>query len=350
MRIAIVNDLMMAVEALRRIVKSCPEYSIAWIARDGEEAVRRCAEDRPDVILMDLIMPVMNGVEATHLIMQNSPCAILVVTATVEGNVSLVFEAMGYGALDAVNTPVLGADGSLSGASELLAKIDNIARLIGLKTCSKGSLARVPVPKKFSDQGLHLIVLGASTGGPTALSEILSRIPEDLPAAFIIVQHIDAQFAPDFAKWLNARTPLRVQPSVPGSRPEAGVVWLAASNDHLIMTPDKSLDYNPDPVECFYRPSVDVFLKSAASYWPYTGVAALLTGMGRDGAEGMLLLKQAGWLTIAQDSETSVVYGMPRAASELGAVEKVLPLPEIAAAIIDHVRNNVPQSVKRSFK
>ena len=116
MRIAIVNDLSIAVEALRHVVKSCPEYTVAWIARDGEEAVKKSQRDPPDLILMDLIMPVMNGVEATRQIMHSSPCAILVVTATVEGNVSLVFEAMGHGALDAVNTPVLGMDGSLHGA------------------------------------------------------------------------------------------------------------------------------------------------------------------------------------------------------------------------------------------
>jgi two-component system, chemotaxis family, response regulator WspF len=348
MRIAIVNDLSMAVEALRRIVKSCPEYTVAWIAHDGEEAVRKCAENRPDVILMDLIMPVMNGVEATRRIMQNSPCAILIVTATVEGNVSLVFESMGYGALDAVNTPVLGPDGNLQGAGELLVKIETIGRLIGLRTGMRPAATRVPALKKGADRGLHLVALGASTGGPATLAEILSRIPEDLPAAFVLIQHVDAQFAPDFAKWLNERTPLRVRTAVPGCRPEVGTVWLAATNDHLIMMPDGSLDYSRDPMECFYRPSVDVFFKRAAACWPYTGAAVLLTGMGRDGAEGLLALKQLNWLTIAQDASTSVVYGMPKAAHEMGAAEKILPLTQIASAIIEHVRNSVPQSVKRS--
>jgi two-component system, chemotaxis family, response regulator WspF len=348
MRIAIVNDMVMAVEALRRVVKSCPEYSVAWIARDGDEAVKRCAEDRPDVILMDLIMPVMNGVEATRRIMQNSPCAILVVTATVEGNVALVFDAMGHGALDAANTPVLGPDANLSGADELMAKIETIGRLLGLKTCRKSAAARIPVAEKSADRGMHLVVLGASTGGPTALAEVLSRIPGDLPAAFILVQHVDVQFASDFAKWLNTRTSLNVRTAVPGCRPEMGTAWLAATNDHLIMAPDTSLDYSHDPAECFFRPSVDVFFKCAAARWPCIGAAVLLTGMGRDGAEGMLTLRKLGWLTIAQDESTSIVYGMPKAANEIGAADKVLPLPEIASAIIEHVRNSVPRNVKRS--
>ncbi|MBS1213802.1 MAG: cheB methylesterase family protein [Proteobacteria bacterium] len=349
MRIAIVNDLFMAVEALRRAVTGGTEHTIAWIARDGEEAVRMCAKDRPDLVLMDLIMPVMNGVEASRRIMQSSPCAILVVTATVEGNVSLVFEAMGHGALDAVNTPVLGTDGSLHGARELLAKIDNIGRLIGRKPGPRAAETGAPAARKAAEQRMQLVLIGASTGGPTALAEILSQIPEDLSAAFVLIQHVDVQFASDFAKWLDGRTHLHVRPAVPGCRPETGTAWLAATNDHLIMTPDLSLDYSRDPVECFYRPSVDVFFKHAAVCWPVTGVAALLTGMGRDGAEGMLLLKKLGWFTIAQDEGTSVVYGMPKAAKELRAANEVLPLPKIASAIVDRVRKTQPRSVKGSI-
>ena len=348
MKIAIVNDLLIAVEALRRAVTSCPEHMVAWIARDGQEAVSMCKKDRPDVILMDLVMPVMNGVEATRQIMHDSPCAILVVTATVEGNVPLVFEAMGHGALDAVNTPVLGTDGSLHGARELLAKIENIGRLIGRRTGPKPSGASAPAARQRPEQRMHLVVIGASTGGPAALAEVLSQIPEDLTAAFVLIQHVDVQFASDFARWLDGRTHIHVRPAVPGCRPEVGTAWLAATNDHLIMTADLSLDYSRDPVECFYRPSVDVFFKSAAACWPFIGVATLLTGMGRDGAEGMLRLKKLGWFTIAQDEGTSVVYGMPKAARELGAAGEVLPLSGIASAVVDRVRNNPPQSVKGS--
>jgi two-component system response regulator WspF len=193
---------------------------------------------------------------------------------------------------------------------------------------------------------MQLVIIGASTGGPTALAEVLSQIPEDLPAAFVLIQHVDVQFASDFAKWLNGRTHLHVRSAVPGCRPEVGTAWLAATNDHLIMAPDQSLDYSRDPIECFYRPSVDVFFKHAVSCWPYTGVATLLTGMGRDGAEGMLQLKKAGWFTIAQDADTSVVYGMPKAAKEMGAAEEILPLTGIASAIVNRVRNNLPQNAK----
>jgi two-component system, chemotaxis family, response regulator WspF len=350
MKIAIVNDLLMAIEALRRAVASCPEHTVAWTARDGEEAVHKCEADRPDLILMDLIMPVMNGVEATRRIMHSSPCAILVVTATVEGNVSLVFEAMGHGALDAVNTPVLGTDGNLRGAGELLAKIENIGLLIGRRAGPRSFGAHATAAGKHPGQRMHLVAIGASTGGPAALAEILSQIPEDVSAAFVLIQHVDAQFASDFARWLDGRTHLHVRPAFSGCRPEVGTAWLAATNDHLIMTPDLCLDYSRDPVECFYRPSVDVFFKHAAACWPFTGVATLLTGMGRDGAAGMLLLKELGWFTIAQDESTSVVYGMPKAAKELGAAEEVLPLHRIAAGVVDRIRKNMPQTVRGSVQ
>lgn len=350
MRIAIVNDLKMAVEALRRAVASCPEHSVAWIAYDGHEAVRKCEADRPDLVLMDLIMPSMNGVEATGQIMRQSPCAILVVTATVEGNVSLVFEAMGHGALDAVNTPTFGKDGNLHGAKELLAKIENIGHLIGRNAASRTTILHAPVTTGHLKQRMHLVVLGASTGGPTALAEILAQIPEGLPAAFVVVQHVDVQFATDFAKWLDGRTHLHVRPATPGCRPELGTAWLAVTNDHLIMTPDLTLDYSVEPADSCFRPSVDVFFKRVAACWPYTGAAVLLTGMGRDGASGLLALRKSGWFTIAQDEPTSVVYGMPKAAKELNAAQQVLPLPRIAEAITNHVRSQLPVKAKVSVR
>lgn len=337
MRIAIVNDLSLAVEALRRIVTSQPDYAIAWIARDGAEAVRQCAQDTPDIILMDLIMPVMNGVEATRQIMRESPCAILVVTATVDGNIALVFEAMGQGALDAVNTPTLGAAGQITGGGELLAKIATIARLIAPAPASVTPVGIAPIELSPHGKLPPLIAIGASTGGPTAVAAILECLPPDFPAGLIVVQHVDRQFAQDLATWLAHHTPLSVKVVTPGVRPKAGTVWLAGTNDHLVMNRDGTLAYTPDPVECFYRPSVDVLFKSVAARWPTPGTAVLLTGMGRDGATGLLALRQAGWQTIAQDQATSVVFGMPKAAAEIQAALQVLPLPEIAAALIRQV-------------
>lgn len=329
MRIAIVNDMILAVEALRRIVVSVPGYELTWVARDGAEAVERCAADTPDLVLMDLIMPVMDGVEATRRIMKDAPCAILVVTATVSGNTSLVFEAMGHGALDAVNTPVLGASGKLEGGEALLAKIATIGKLIG-KTPGLRHRRSVPVERTLAEEVPPLVVIGASTGGPKALADVLSRLPSGFGASIVIVQHVDVQFAPGMAAWLNDQTSLTVRTASEGCRPEVGTALLAGTNDHLILTPGRTLSYSPEPVDFPYRPSVDVFFKSVAAHWPRKGGAALLTGMGRDGAEGLLALRRAGWHTLAQDEASSVVYGMPKAAAEMGAANQILPIQEVA--------------------
>ncbi len=334
MRIAIVNDLLTATEALRRAVRSCPDYTIAWMARDGAEAVRKCAEDRPDIILMDLIMPVMNGVEATRLIMRDSPCAILVVTATVDGNMTLVFEAMGCGALDAVNTPVLGTKGDLSGAQPLLYKIETIGHLVAPSSSPPTPATMEEGTSPAVGRPFPLVALGASTGGPTAVAEVLSGFPSNFSAAMVIIQHVDREFAPNMAVWLGTHCKFRVEVASPGCRPEPGVVWLAGTNDHMVLTAQGTLEYRADPAECFYRPSVDVFFKSAAAHWPARGAAALLTGMGSDGGEGLLALRQGGWRTIAQDEATSIVYGMPRAAARLKAAEQILPIKSVANAII----------------
>jgi len=341
MRIAIVNDLLIAVEALRRVIMTVPSYEIAWVARDGTEAVAQSIADPPDVILMDLLMPGMDGVEATRRIMLHSPCAILLVTATVSGLGSKVFEAMGYGALDAVNTPVLGLRGETEQGAELLAKITMIGNLIG-KSASKKIV-------RTSDRGLAksprsqppLIVIGASTGGPQALKTILSEFPANSAAAIVVIQHVDSQFAPGLVEWMNQQTALDVQLAREGLPLKAGTVQMAGTNDHLILQANLTLTHTPEPRDSFYRPSIDVFFRSVAKHWPETGIAVLLTGMGRDGAKGLLSLRSRGWHTIAQDQASCVVYGMPKAAVELGAAVEVLPISAIGLACMKGRRSDL---------
>ncbi len=267
MRIAIVNDMLIAVEALRRIVVTVPDYEVAWIARDGAEAVVKCAKDTPDLILMDLVMPGMGGVEATKQIMRDSPCAILIVTATVSGNASKVFEAMGYGALDAVNTPILGSGGSTEGGATLLAKIGTIAKLLG-KSSGKKNQRTMDLEQRgaLPQTTPRLLVIGSSTGGPQALAKILSGFPKDFSAAVVIVQHVDVQFAAGLAEWLDSQASLPVKLAIAGDHIQCGKVLIAASNDHLVLTSNLTLKYTPDPRDCPYRPSVDAFFKSIAEY------------------------------------------------------------------------------------
>ena len=341
MRIGIANDMGLAREALRRVVLSSPANEVAWMAKDGAEAVALARADVPDLILMDLIMPGTDGVEATRRIMGESPCAILVVTATISAQLSKVYQAMGYGALDAIDTPTLGPRGEIAGAALLLHKIEIIGKLLG-KPAQKpgeryGRPESAPSRSPLSPIGRALnplVILGASTGGPQALAEVLSELPATLNAGIIIVQHVDAAFAPGLGQWLSEQARRRVLLATAGHQPVAGEILLSGTDDHLLLGEDRRLHYSPEPKESSYRPSVDVFFNSAAQNWPRPGVAVLLTGMLRDGAQGLLNLRHRGWRTIAQDESSSVVWGMPKAAVEIGAAEEVVPLSRIAEAIV----------------
>jgi two-component system response regulator WspF len=328
MRIGIVNDVRAACEALRRVVDSLPDHQVAWTAADGVEAIAMAKRDRPDLILMDLIMPHMDGVQATRQIMATAPCAILVVTATVSGNISLVYEAMGFGALDAVDTPMLGPRGEVSGAGALVEKIGTIAKLVGVSGEPRKP-SRVPP----ASAAPRLLLVGASTGGPKAIADLLLPLPRDWNVATLIVQHVDVAFSQGLAKWLGDRTGRVVQVAEHGQQPQAGDVLLAGTNDHLVLSKSRTLEYREEPREVFFRPSVDVFFDSVAEHWPQTGTALLLTGMGKDGAKGLLKLRARGWHTIAQNEATSVVWSMPKAAIDLGAACEILAIDQMPRAI-----------------
>lgn len=334
MRIAIVNDMRMAVEAMRRVVVNSGIHEVVWVALDGQEAVEQCSSNTPDLILMDLIMPQMDGVEATRRIMETCPCPILLVTASVAQNSAMVFEAMGAGALDAVNTPILGLTGQGEGCDLLLSKI----RMIGVlnKTATQTATPQAAVRSMRTDPSTcgKLLTIGSSSGGPQALATILSSLPADFPVPVVLIQHVDVQFVAGLADWLNQQCQLTVRLAQPGDRPEVGSVLLAGSNDHLILESSGRLTYTAEPTQMPYRPSVDVFWHSLNAYWQGEIMAILLTGMGRDGALGMLELRNNGAYTIAQDQESSAVYGMPKAAKELHAALKILPLASISTLVM----------------
>lgn len=333
MKIGIVNDMAMAREALRRVVASSPEHRVAWLAADGAEAVACAGRDRPDLVLMDLIMPVLDGVEATRRIMAATPCPILIVTSTVTGNFRKVYDAMGAGALDAVDMPTLGPGGEVRGAAVLLQKIATVGKLLGMPAARPAAPAAEAECLDLSDSRERIIAIGSSTGGPSALAEILAGLPRSLDAAVVLIQHVDSTFAPGLARWLAERADRDVVVAAAGDRPTPDRVLLAGTNDHLVLGPDLRLSYTAEPRELSYRPSVDIFFNSLRRGWPGRGAAVLLTGMGRDGAAGLLALRRAGWFTVAQDEATSVIWGMPRAAVEAGAACHVLPLDAIAPAL-----------------
>jgi two-component system response regulator WspF len=338
MRIAIVNDMPLAQAVLKRVVESAPGYRVAWTALDGAEAVQKAAADLPDVILMDLVMPVLDGAAATRRIMAATPCPILIVTSSVGGNFAKVYEALGAGGLDALKTPTFADDGSIKGGQALLDRLALLAQARGrtsvldLAALKKQPAAacRAPLPP--------MLAIGASTGGPEAVAQVLAGLGGKLPGPAVVVQHIAADFAGGLAVWLQSRTGLRVETARAGAAPQSGCVHVAASNDHLVLGPDRRFIYTAEPRAYPYRPSVDVFFESLTSAWPSPGIAVLLTGMGRDGARGLADLRTAGWHTVAEAQSTCVVFGMPRAAVELNAAVETLPLPDIGPALRSRLR------------
>lgn len=336
MRIGIVNDVPMAVEGLRRVVQSTGKHDVVWVAWDGAEAVERCSKDIPDLILMDLHMPGMNGVIATKRIMESTPCPILIVTASVNKNTAMVFEAMGNGALDAVNTPILYGENSEQEQNVLLKKIS----LLNILSQSPIHKHTTPIASNANDinedAGKQIVVIGSSSGGPQALATILKPLPADYKPGIVIVQHVDSQFAQGLADWLDAQTLLSVQLAKEGDCPQAGKALIAGSDSHLVMTETGQLHYQLEPKDIPYRPSIDVFWRSVNSFWSGSITAVLLTGMGKDGAHAMLELKNNGAFTIAQDEQSCAVYGMPKAAVDLNAIVEIRALDQIAPALVNY--------------
>jgi two-component system, chemotaxis family, response regulator WspF len=289
---------------------------------------------------MDLLMPVMDGVEATRRIMIASPCAILVVTADVSRNMSKVFAALGAGALDVVSTPTLTVGTRDASAAALLAKI----RLIGVLGVSYAPVPAVAMAAG-EEAATALIAIGASAGGPPAVAHVLRDLSATLPAAVLVVQHVDAEFVDSMAEWFDSQCSLVVRVAREGVKPAVGCAYLAAGDVHLVVKSNGRLAYQAEPLDAPYRPSADVLFSSIAENWRGVAIGVVLSGMGRDGALGLKKLRGTGARTIAQDESSSAVYGMPRAAAELSAATDVLPISQIGPLITDVLdrRSRVPK-------
>ncbi|MDF9391372.1 MULTISPECIES: chemotaxis-specific protein-glutamate methyltransferase CheB [Methylococcus] len=339
MRIAIVNADRHAIEILRGVIEREAGLEVCWTALDGNDAVARCAADRPDLILMAMHLPAMDGVEATRCIMATTPCPILVVTATIAGAFTLVYEAIAAGALDAVETPRRMKHGEeVTGTGELLRKIATVGALMAAR--SYGASAGKPAFWQPSGgASLPVVAIGSSTGGPHALGVVLAGLPADFPAAVLVVQHLDARFAGNLAHWLSRQTPLEVRLLARPERIRPATVFLAAREAHMVLDARLWLHYLEAGDETHHCPSVDRLFESLAVLPGLAGCGVLLTGMGRDGAAGLLALRRAGMMTIAQDENTSVIWGMPGAAVRQQAASAVLPLDRIAPAVVRHIRS-----------
>jgi len=332
MRIGIVDDARRA-DLLKRAILRGAGHDVAWLA-DSEAALAELSADVvPDLVLVNVDLPSVDGLAATRRLVREAGSAVLVTVAG-QADPARVFEAIGHGALDAI---ALSDTANVEAiAAVLLPKIAAMARWIGKSDAPIVAAASAVDPR---DATCHrLIAIGASAGGPAALSVVLGGLPRTLPAGIVVVQHLGEDFTEGVAEWLQRKTPLDVRVAREGDRPAAGTVLVAGGNDHLIFKGPGRLGYSPEPREKIYRPSVDVFFQSVCRLWRGSAVGVLLTGMGRDGAQGLQALRAQGSHTIAQDEATSAVYGMPKAAAALNAAVDILPLDRIAGRIADVVR------------
>lgn len=342
-RVLVVEDSLTVRRRICEVLTDDPEIELVGEAGDGKEAIELCRDRRPDVVTMDMILPVMSGLAATEYIMAHCPTPILVVSSSFNrGELFKTYDALAAGAVDVLEKPT-GTEPEGVWERNLLSQVKMAARirvithprlrLTNLTRPPAGPLAPAVVART-PERPCAVLAIGASTGGPAAIVEVLGGLPISVRRPILLVLHISEPFGTAFADWLDRQTGWRVAYPQDGDAVASlgGRVAMAPPGRHLIVR-DGKLRLTRDPERHFCRPSVDVLFESVAGEYGRTAAAVLLTGMGKDGAAGLLDIRRAGGLTIAQDEASSVVYGMPREAAMLGAAEHVLPLKAIGPAL-----------------
>ena len=340
-RVLVVEDSLTVLRRLVEVLGADPGIEVVGEASDGKRAIELAKKLKPDIITLDMMLPVMTGVAVTEYIMAHFPTPILIVSSSHNrGELFRTYDALAAGAVDVLEKPNgTEPEGEWEGRFLAAVKLVSRIKVITHPRMRMGALGRVadplaPAPPPRADSGrCELVAIGASTGGPAAVIDVLRMLPADFPLPILLVLHIGEPFGAGFADWLDGQTAHRVKYARDGEAlGTRGRVVMAPADRH--MTVEKGvLRLNGGPERYSCRPSVDVLFESVAREFGDCAAGVLLTGMGRDGASGLLDIRRAGGLTIAQDEATSVVYGMPREAAILGAAEKILPLGEIGPAL-----------------
>ena len=337
-KVLIVEDSPVVRELLMFILSSDPAIQVIGTARDGREAILAVREKRPDVVTMDIIMPNMDGYEATRIIMETTPTPIVIVSASWDPyEVDKTFRAIEAGALAVIAKPVGGAHpNSALLSKELIKTVKLMSEVKVIKrrpqerkggVISGESTAGVITPVM---PDLKAVAIGASTGGPPAIEAILSRLPKDFPAPLLIVQHIAAGFVQGFADWLATSSGRPVKVAAHDELPLPGRAYIAPDDFHMGIGTGGGIVLSKKEPENGLRPSVSYLFRSVAEILGKNSIGVLLTGMGKDGAQELKRMKERGAVTIAQDKESSIVYGMPGEAAALNAASFVLPPAKIA--------------------
>jgi two-component system chemotaxis response regulator CheB len=344
-RVLIVDDSAVVRQTLSEVLSSDPEIEITATAGDPFVAAERIAEQVPDVITLDIEMPRMDGLTFLKKLMSQHPIPVVICSSLAEKGAPSAFKALEYGAVDIVAKPRLGTKQFLEDSRVTLCQAVKAAASarprplqprheVQPKLTADAVLS--PATHAMDETTEKVVVIGASTGGTEALKTLLETLPSDTPG-IVIVQHMPELFTRAFADRLDGLCSVTVKEAETNDSVIRGRVLIAPGNHHLLLKRSGAryfVEIKDGPLVCRHRPSVDVLFRSAARYAGRNAVGAILTGMGDDGARGMLELKQAGAMTIAQDEGSCVVFGMPKEAIKLGGVQKILPLSTIAGTLL----------------
>lgn len=329
-RVLVVDDSEFQRGLITGILESDPEIEVVGHANDGVEAIQKTLSLQPDVITMDIKMPIMDGLTATREIMAERPTPILVMSVTIREEQQFAFTCLKRGALDFV--PVDPEAGIVS--SELISKV---------KTCSRIKVVTHPHGRKPAKERARpkkveryeIVGIAVSTGGPVALQKVLSQLPERFPVPIVIVQHISEGFTASLAGWLCDQCKIKVVVAKNGDELKPDVVYLAPDGLHLVIDDEGKIKLlNKDFPGCYHKPAADIMLKSIAEVYGPKAIGIIMTGMGKDGAAGIKAISEMGGFTMAQDEASSTIYGMNKVAIDEGSVAEVLPLEQIPRALV----------------
>jgi len=341
-RVLVVDDSVVVRKLLWEALRSSPEVTVAGLASSGAIALAKIPQLNPDVITLDIEMPGLNGIQTLTEIRRLYPKLPVIMFSTLtERGAAITLEALSLGASDYLTKPSNSA--SLAGAMSQVRK-ELIAKIVCLCGRSRIGLASAPAVfparKKSGAARIDILAIGASTGGPNALAEVVPRLPEDFPVPVVLVQHMPPLFTRLLADRLNSQSPLLVQEAEPGKTVEAGQVWIARGDYHMTVVRQGTrvvLHLNQEPPENSCRPAVDVLFRSVAQIYGPNVLGVVMTGMGSDGARGAAHIRDAGGEILVQDEASSVVWGMPGAVVSAGAADRICPLPEISQEIVRRV-------------
>jgi len=337
-RVLLVEDSPTVRRYLVELIEEAPGLVVVGQARDGDEALEMVRDLQPDVVSMDLQMPHTDGLQATRNIMAQYPTPIVVVSQLLEHDVALSMDALGAGALAVVSKPPNRTHPNFPAAQRTL--LTNLRAMAGVKVVSRRRRHEVPTPSPSLSikRAPEVLGIAASTGGPRALREILRALPADFSVPIVIAQHMPPEFMPGLVRWLDESSGLQVRLAQEGDSLEAGTVLVAPGDAQLEIirgTSTLRIQLRPQKQAERFCPSADVLFSTLSVACGSQAIGVILTGMGSDGAEGLLALRKAGGCTIAQNEESSTVYGMPRAAIARGAAQHVISLAQIPSKIWD---------------